>query len=321
MGLGNINDECKLQQQDKNGNFLTFVQASEVINILTIHRVATASKMNSSGKEVMHVDFAKLHRKNFTTFTLTADLQKKESNVRNSIFHATGTLNDAHRKTVSTAVQVDGPGVDGTGSDTGDRDQVETVEAENTGQASIGDNAGVPDKVQNGEKSNVAQMTIGDNGGVPDKVKNGDKSNVEGSTNNSVATQNQNPNVIVSESNASDTSVDTSQFADISTETDFKEKKMSILFSLPKKDPSSMEKPTLPKENITSKANKNAVHSSVAVGNKMLPRSPDEIASLKAPSKASLSDSGVTDESSLDNIFQDEYALMKWKLHIYKEKK
>ena len=82
-----------------------------------------------------------------------------------------------------------------------------------------------------------------------------------------------------------------------------------------------MEKPTLPKENIASKANENAVHGSVAVGNKMLPRSPDEIAPLKAPSKASLSDSGVTDESSLDNIFQDEYALMKWKLHIYKEKK
>ena len=53
----------------------------------------------------------------------------------------------------------------------------------------------------------------------------------------------------------------------------------------------------------------------------MLPRPPDEIAPLTAPSKASLSDSGVTDESSLDNIFQDEHALMKWKLHIYKEKK
>ena len=55
VGLGNINDERKLQQQDENGNFLTFVQASEVINIPTIHRVATASKINSSGKEVMHV--------------------------------------------------------------------------------------------------------------------------------------------------------------------------------------------------------------------------------------------------------------------------
>ena len=224
VGLGNINDEHKLQQQDENGNFLTFVQASEVINILTIYRVATASKMNSSGKEVTHVDFAKFHRKNFTIFTLTADLQKEESNIRNSIFHATGTLNDAHRKTVSTAVQVDGLDVDGAGNDTGDGDQVETGEAENTGQVSIADNAGVPDEVQNGEKSNV-----------------------EGSTNNSVATQNQNPNVIVSESNASDTSVDTSQFADISTETDFKEKNNEhIIHSLPKKDPSSMEKPTLP---------------------------------------------------------------------------
>ena len=86
VGLGNINNEHKLQQQDENGNFLTFVQASEVINILIIHRVATASKMNSSGKEVTHVDFAKFHRKNFTTFTLTADLQKKESNIGNSIF-------------------------------------------------------------------------------------------------------------------------------------------------------------------------------------------------------------------------------------------
>ena len=147
-------------------------------------------------------------------------------------------MNDAHRKTVSTAVQVDGLGVDGAGSDTGDGDQVETGEAENTGQASIADNAGVPDEVQNGEKSNVAQKTIGDNGGVPDKVKNGDKSNVEGTTNNSVATQNQNPNVIVSEFNASDTSVDTSQFADVSTETDFKEKNNEhIIHSSPKKRP------------------------------------------------------------------------------------
>ena len=59
----------------------------------------------------------------------------------------------------------------------------------------------------------------------------------------------------------------------------------------------------------------------VALIKKCLPKLPHESVPLKTTSKASLSDSGVMDDSSLDNIFQDEYALMKWKLCIYQEKK
>ena len=248
--------------------------------------------MNSSGKELTHVHFAKFHRKNVTTFTLTPDIQKKESDIWNSIFHVTGSSNGVHRTTVSTAVQVDGPGMDGPGSDAGDGEQVESGEAENAANNSPG---------------KAVQANIGDNSGLPEKhLKSGDKSNFEGSTNNSVGTQNQNPNVTISESNASDTSVDTSQFADCSTETDFKDKNnQHIVHSSPKKEPSSPKEETLPKNDIPSKANENAVQGPVAVVNKVLPRSPDETVSLKTPSKASLSESGVMDDSSLDNIFQD----------------
>ena len=82
--------------------------------------------MKSSDKKLTNVNLAKFHRKNFTTFTLTPDIQKKETDIWNSIFHATGTLHGIHRTTVSAAVQVDGPGVDGLSSDTADSETIET---------------------------------------------------------------------------------------------------------------------------------------------------------------------------------------------------
>ena len=128
-------------------------------------------------------------------------------------------------------MQVDGPGVDGPGSDAADGETIETGEAENTANNSPG---------------KAAQVNIGENGGLGEKDQTSQNSNVdkvvkEGSTNISVDTQDQNPYVNISESNAGDTSVDTSQFANVSTETDLKDKNnQHVVHSLPKKEPSSL---------------------------------------------------------------------------------
>ena len=61
LGTRNKSDEGKPQPKDENGNVITLPQQPEVITILKIHRVTTASKVKSSGKKLTDVISLYLH--------------------------------------------------------------------------------------------------------------------------------------------------------------------------------------------------------------------------------------------------------------------
>ena len=96
---------------------------------------------------------------------------------------------------------------------------------------------GEAENTANNSPSKAAQVNIGANGGLGEKDQTSQNSSVDNivkecSTNFSVDTQNQNPPVNASESNASDTSVDASQFAMFLLRQTLKIKIISILFTV-----------------------------------------------------------------------------------------